>query len=90
MTDREDPRRRDDVSIAVLAQEFHDFIKRYDQDWTHTQAWRKQHDDILKNHGDLLAEIAPNYKRGMLVISAVVLGSIAIAIKAFWNHFHWN
>lgn len=96
-----DDGRKDDVIVEVLKQQFNDFIKydkerwdnyqkKYEQDWKHTQEWRKAHWDVLKNHTDLLNEIVPNYRRGMWVLLIVVSGSIGLLIKRVWEHVRFN
>lgn len=110
MTDQ-DPRRRDDILVAEMAQSLKDHIERYERDYQNTQGWRKHMDQIqdaqtanlsaiipvhtqmiitLAEHTKLLNEIAPNYRRGMVVLSTIVLGSIGCFIKLVWTHIKWN
>lgn len=86
----DDFRRRDDILMAELSTRFKDFIERYERDWKHTQDWRKAHWEIMEEHGKLLSEMAPVYRKSMWFVGALVLGTIGVAIKAFWSHISWN
>lgn len=90
MSEEDFPRRRDDLAITELSTQFKDFLDRYERDWKHTQEWRKWHYDELAKQGKLLDEIAPNYRRGMWVISAIILGTLGCIVKAICAHFAWK
>lgn len=89
MTDNS-PRRSDDIAIAELVVQFKDFIERYERDWEHTQEWREAHWKVIDDNSKILNEIAPNYRRGILVVSTIVLGTVAYAVKSLLNHFKWQ
>lgn len=82
--------RKDDVIIERLDQKFTDFLERYEKDWQHTQTWRNYHDKMIKEHGDFINDFRPIYRRGLLAVGLIVTGSIAIAVKTFWNHVGWK
>lgn len=95
------PRRSDDVAMAELIVKFQDFTERYERDreddkkrqnaeWQHTQEWRAAHWTKIDENSKLLNEIAPNYRRGILVISTIFVGTIAYVLKALLGHFKWQ
>lgn len=83
-------RRADDVIITELSTKFDDFIERYDRDCGALNEWRRTVDIELKSHGDILREISPAYNRGKWIAGIITLGSIGVAVKAFWSHFKWQ
>lgn len=83
-------RRQDDIVLAELCIQFKDFLDRYERDWRHTKEWRDAHWRIMDEHSKLLNEIAPNYRRGILVISTIFVGAIAFVVKAILSHFKWS
>lgn len=40
----------------------------------------------IKDNSEILGEIAPNYRRGMWVVGAIIVGSVGYLVKAFWSH----
>lgn len=89
MTDENHTRQTDAVVIA-LSQRFNDFVERYDRDCGANNEWRRTVETTLKSQSDALAEISPAYYRGKWIIGLVALGSIGVAVKAFWNHISWH
>ena len=85
-----DPRRKDDVSIAMVALQLDNFIERYDRDLKETKDWRDKYEVIQQQHTNVLNEIAPNFRRGIWVFCLIVVGSIGIIVTKFWNHIAWN
>lgn len=91
MSDERAPHvRQDDIAIAKLAVQFENFTDRYDRDLTETKEWRVSYEKVQKEHTELLAEIAPNYRRGMWVIGLIIVGSVGALIKFISSHFSWN
>ena len=90
MSPDDDKRRADDILVAQLSQRFNDFIERYDRDVGAINEWRRITDVELKTQGEILREISPAYTKGKWVVGLVAIGSIGIAVKAFWNHIVWH
>ncbi len=90
MTPDEEYIRKNDIELAVLAKEFHDFVERYDRDMGASQEWRRTTEKVLKEQSDILTEISPAYNRGKWVVGLVMIGSIGLAIKSFWSHLTWK
>lgn len=90
MSDIPPPRRSDDIAIAELVVKLQDFVERYERDWQHTQEWRAAHWKVIDDNSKLLNEIAPNYRRGILVVSTIFVGTIAYVLKALLGHFTWK
>lgn len=86
----EDKRRADDILVAQLSQRFNDFIERYDRDVGALNEWRGRTDKTLKDQDDILKDISPAYAKGKWVAGLVMVGSIAMAVKAFWSHLLWK
>lgn len=86
----DDSRRKDDIAIAELVVQFKDFMDRYERDWKYTQEWREAHWKVIDDNSKLLNEIAPNYRRGILVVSTIFVGTIAYVLKAVLGHFKWQ
>jgi hypothetical protein len=94
-------RRVDATVIATLSQRFADFIERYDRDCgaaneryrndsETNKEWREKIQDQLNAQKEILSDIAPAYARAKWVIALSIIGSIALAVKAFWKHIMWN
>jgi hypothetical protein len=86
----EEKRRADDVLVIQLSQRFNDFIERYDRDVGAINEWRRITDAELKIQGDILRDIAPAYSGGKWIIGLITIGSIGLAVKAFWSHLFWH
>lgn len=86
----EDYNRKSDESIILLTQRFNDFIERYDRDCGVSIEWRRVTELELKTQGEILRDIAPAYNRGKWVVGLIMIGSIGLAVKAFWNHLAWK
>lgn len=84
------PRRIDDLAVAELVVEFREFLARYDRDQKTTTDWRDAHWLAIDANTKLLNEIAPNYRRGILVVSTIFVGTIAYVLKAVLEHFKWQ
>jgi hypothetical protein len=82
--------RKNDVAIEILTQRFNDFIERYDRDCGASQEWRRTTEKILKEQSDILLEISPAYNRGKWVVGLIMIGSVGLAVKAFWQHVKWT
>ena len=82
--------RKNDVAIEILTQRFNDFIERYDRDCGVSNEWRRTTEIILKSQSDILNEISPAYNRGKWVVGLIMIGSIGLAVKTFWNHIKWQ
>ena len=83
-------RRHSDGVLIALTQRFNDFIERYDRDMGANGEWRRVVETKLDDHTKMLGEISPAYFRGKWVVALIVVGSIGIAVKAFWNHLFWH
>lgn len=90
MPNDDKPRRTDDVAIAELVVEFKEFRDRYERDQRTTMEWRDAHWLAIDANTKLLNDIAPNYRRGILVISTIFVGVIAYIVKALLEHFKWQ
>jgi hypothetical protein len=82
--------RKNDLAIEVLAQRFNDFMERYDRDCGANNEWRRVTELTLKEQSVILTEISPAYNRGKWVVGLVMIGSVGMAIKAFWQHILWK
>jgi hypothetical protein len=83
----QDPdRRHSDDAIVALTQKLSDFIERYDRDCGAGNEWRRTVEATLKIQSDILSEISPAYVRGKWVVTLIMIGSVALAVKAFWSH----
>lgn len=99
--DLEDWRRKNDVLMSTLTQKFDDFVGRYerdrkadqtlhDADWHHTQVWRDAHWKLIQENTDFLRLLKPKYTTAMAITMAVILGSVGLAVKWFWNHIKFG
>jgi len=79
-------RRHSDAVLIALTQRFNDFIERYDRDCGAAGEWRRTVEQTLKEQSIILSEISPAYNRGKWIVALVTIGSIGLAVKAFWNH----
>jgi hypothetical protein len=79
-------RRHSDGVLIALTQRFNDFIERYDRDCGANGEWRRMVDQSLKEQSQALSEISPAYAKGKWVVGLIAIGSIALAVKAFWSH----
>jgi hypothetical protein len=85
-----DDNRKDDILVAQLTQRLNDFIERYDRDCGASSEWRRTVDGILKDQSKVLEEISPAYIRGKWIVALITIGSIGMAVKAFWSHLSWH
>lgn len=85
-----EPRRIDDVLVGQLIQRVNDFIERYDRDMGALNEWRRATDAELKAQGDILRVLKPAYSGGKWVVGLIMIGSIGLAVKAFWSHISWH
>jgi hypothetical protein len=90
VTPEEDMRRKNDLAIEILTQRFNDFIERYDRDCGASGEWRRNTEKILKYQSDILLEISPAYNRGKWVVGLIMIGSVGLAVKSFWNHIFFK
>jgi hypothetical protein len=97
----DDKRRADDILVAQLSQRFNDFIERYDRDCgadnereriarEENNKWKEKMEIEMKAQSKILEEISPAYMKGKWIVGIVMVGSIGIAIKEFWNHVLWK
>lgn len=86
----EDYTRKNDLAIEVLTQRFNDFMERYDRDCGASIEWRRSTEIILSKQSEILTEISPAYNRGKWVVGLIMIGSIGVAIKTFWQHVAWK
>ena len=77
-------------AIIALTQRFNDFVERYDRDVGANGEWRRTIEIKMEEHGKILSEISPAYLRGKWIVSLIALGSIGLAVKAFWSHLSWH
>ena len=90
MTPDEIMRRKNDTAIEVLSQRVNDLIERYDRDCGANNEWKRVTEATLKEQSAILMEISPAYNRGKWVVGLVMIGSIGLAVKSFWNHLKWQ
>jgi hypothetical protein len=83
-------RRHTDSMMVALNQRFNDFVERYDRDVGALGEWRRNVDIKIDDHGKILAEISPAYFRGKWVVALAMIGSVGLAVKAFWAHIKWQ
>lgn len=57
-----DPRRRDDVVVAQIAQSLTDHIDRYERDFTHTGNWRKAMDSVNDRQSEDIRNLAESVR----------------------------
>jgi hypothetical protein len=88
--DQDQNRRHSDSVMIALNQRFIDFVERYDRDTGALNEWRRQIDSTLREQDIILKEINPAYRRGLWVFGLIVIASIGVAVKEFWNHITWN
>ncbi len=86
----EDSRRKDDIMVAQLIQRFNDFTERYDRDTGALNEWRRTTDLEIGKQGDILREISPAYTKGKWIAGLIAVGSVGVAVKAFWSHITWH
>jgi hypothetical protein len=79
-------RRHSDGVLIALTQRFNDFIERYDRDCGANSEWRRMVEATLKEQSLSLSEISPAYIKGKWIVGLITIGSIALAVKAFWSH----
>lgn len=82
-------RRHSDGVLIALTQRFNDFIERYDRDMGANGEWRRSVEATLKEQSQALSEISPAYAKGKWVVGLIIIGSIALAVKAFWSHIRF-
>lgn len=85
-----EPRRQADIAIAELTVMLREHIERYERELNQTNDWRMESFRIQAEHTALLNEIAPNYRRGILVVSTILVVTITYVIKAILSHFKWS
>ena len=83
-------RRSSDIVVVALSQRFNDFIERYDRDCGANNEWRRVVDLEIKQQGEILREISPAYTKGKWVVGLIMIGSVSLAVKAFWTHILWK
>jgi hypothetical protein len=83
-------RRHSDGMIIALNQRFNDFIERYDRDTGANNEWRRTVEIKMDEHGKILADINPAYLKGKWIIGLIMVGSIGLAVHAFWSHITWR
>ena len=83
-------RRHTDPMMVALNQRFTDFIERYDRDTGALGEWRRTVEVTLKEQSAILSEISPAYNRGKWVVALVMIGSVTLAVKAFWSHIKFQ
>jgi hypothetical protein len=89
MTD-EEKRRMDDILVIQLKQKFEDFIERYDRDQGALNEWRRTTETELNEQGEILRSMKPAYNGGKWIVGLIMVGSIGLAVKAFWSHLTWR
>lgn len=86
----DDYERKNDLAVAALVQRFNDFIERYDRDCGATAEWRRAVEIEIKTHGEILRDISPAYHGSKWIVGLIMIGSIGLAVKAFWSHLAWK
>ena len=88
--DQDFNRRHSDSIVIALSQKFNDFVERYDRDCGTNSEWRRTVELKIEKQSELLNEISPAYTKGKWIIGLIVVGSVAIAVKAFWDHIFFR
>ena len=83
-------RRHTDTVVIALSQRFNDFVERYDRDCGAQNEWRRAVELKIEKQSEMLNEISPAYAKGKWVASLIMIGSVALAVKAFWNHIRFQ
>ena len=86
MSDNDPLRRQDDVHMAVLTQEFRDFVKQYYVDHAMTEVWRDKFDSRLKEFELFMEMTKRPYRAALYILGGVLLA----ACSNFSLHLiHW-
>lgn len=86
----DDLRRKQDVQLAILQQEFRDFRFEYEKDIARVQLSHEEMMKVIKSHDDFIRDIRPVYAKGMIAMGAAGLGTIGIAVNWLWRHVGWK
>lgn len=86
----EEFRRRADVQIGVLQQEFRDFRAEYGRDILRSQEDRDEMMKTIKDHDDFIRDIKPIYSKGMMAWGAFLLASVGVGVRWLWKHVTWG
>lgn len=83
-------RRRADVEIATLRQEFRDFRTGYEKDITRIQSSHEEMMKTIKEHDSFIRDIRPLYSKGMMAWGAFLLASVGVGVRWLWKHIMWG
>lgn len=83
-------RRVDDVQIAILRQEFKDFVARYERDTGRAEVERANMMKVITSHDEFIREIKPMYSKTMIAVGAFCLGLIGLGASWVWTHLRWG
>lgn len=86
----EELRRKADVQLAILQQEFRDFRNGYEKDIARVQLSHEEMLRVIKGHDEFIKDIRPVYAKGMMALGAASLGTIGIGVNWLWKHVLWK
>lgn len=82
--------RKNDIQIDVLAEQFKNFIERYERDIKNQNIELASISIKIDAHDEFIRDLKPLYAKGMMALGAVVLGSIGMATRWLWTHVKWG
>lgn len=89
MDSEDEGRRKSDIQLAILQQEFRDFRLGYEKDVVRSQISCETMMQAIKDHDEFIKDIRPVYAKGMVALGAASLGTIGIFINWLWKHLSW-